>query len=215
MMLSLCLGAIGVAAAPTPLWTPFEASFTSAQPVAPSPWLSVELNCTFKAAAGGEAGAWRACFDATAAAHAAQPGLAFGRGDAAAAGKLGLGLPSGWGAEGVPVAALKGFEAQASERVALFQHATGSGGEAPRDCRILLGEFAALHSAPSPAFAWRKNVGATASVSWLTAPGFSWSKPLREVYAHCARTPGITSSLETPPPPPPLVAPAAVAASGP
>ena len=53
-MLSLCLGAIGVAAAPTPLWTPFEASFTSAQPVAPSPWLSVELNCTFKAAAGGE-----------------------------------------------------------------------------------------------------------------------------------------------------------------
>ena len=101
------------------------------------------------AAAGGEAGAWRACFDATAAAHAAQPGLAFGRGDAAAAGKLGLGLPSGWGAEGVPVAALKGFEAQASERVALFQHATGSGGEAPRDCRILLGEFAALHSAPA------------------------------------------------------------------
>ena len=73
----------------------------------------------------------------------------FGRGGAAAAGRLGLALPSGWGAQGVPIAALKGFEAQASERVALFRHAMGSGGEASRDCRILLGEFAAVHSAPA------------------------------------------------------------------
>ena len=38
----------------TLLWTPFEASFTSSQPVPPSPWLTVELNCTFTASASGE-----------------------------------------------------------------------------------------------------------------------------------------------------------------